>query len=233
VFDDVFVPWENVLVYRNRQICRAQFYETPGQVWANTFAQVRSLTKLQFILGLAQKITQLQGTHKIPQVMEHLGVAASQVSIVESMLLAAEYNSGHDKWGNAVPKRRFLYAMMGIHPEIYNRVIQIVKEVSGAGFLQVPSSIEDLHNPEIRGDLDKYLAAPNATADERIKLMKLAWDMIGSEFAGRHQQYEMFYGGAPFVTRMLSHMNYDYSHAEGMVDQFMAQYGATRPAKAA
>jgi 4-hydroxyphenylacetate 3-monooxygenase len=228
VFDDVFVPWEQVLVYRNRKICRAQFYETPGQPWANTFAQVRSLTKLQFMLGLVQKIVQQQGTAKIPQVMEHLGVAAAQVSIVEAMLLAAEYNATTDKWGNAIPNRRFLYSMMAIHPEIYNRVVQIVKEVTGAGFLQVPASIHDLHNPQIRGDLDKYMgSATGGSADEKIKLMKLAWDMIGSEFAGRHQHYEMFYGGAPFITRMLSHANYDYTKPEQMVDQFMSTYDAS------
>ena len=28
--------------------------------------------------------------------------------------------------------------------------------------------------------------------EDRIKLMKLTWDMIGSEFAG-HQTYEKFY----------------------------------------
>ena len=34
-----------------------------------------------------------------------------------------------------------------------------------------------------------------------MKLYKLAWDLIGSEFAGRHLQYEKFYAGASFIVR--------------------------------
>jgi 4-hydroxyphenylacetate 3-monooxygenase len=225
VFDDVFVPWENVFALRNPKVCRAQFYETPGQVWANTFAQVRSFTKLQFILGVARKIVAMNGVGKIPQVQEHLGVAAAHVATVEAMLLAAEYTAKTDQWGNAVPNPRFLYAIMGIHSEIYNRVIQIVKEITGAGFLQVPSSIADFENPSIRGDIDRYMGTTSVEALEKVKVMKLGWDIIGSEFAGRHQHYEMFYGGPPFLTRMLASAHYDFSEAEGLVDGFLATYG--------
>jgi 4-hydroxyphenylacetate 3-monooxygenase len=34
-----------------------------------------------------------------------------------------------------------------------------------------------------------------------MRLYKLVWDLIGSEFAGRQQQYERFYAGPPFVVR--------------------------------
>ena len=49
--------------------------------------------------------------------------------------------------------------------------------------------------------------------------------MIGSEFAGRHQQYEMFYGGAPFVAKNYSFMNYGYEEAVALVDRCLAGYG--------
>jgi 4-hydroxyphenylacetate 3-monooxygenase len=234
VFDDVFVPWEHVFALRNPKVCRAQFYDTPGQVWANTFAQVRSLTKLQFILGIARKIVAMNGVAKIPQVQEHLGVAAAHVATVEAMLLAAEYTCTQDQWGNAVPNPRFLYAIMGIHPEIYNRVVQIVKEITGAGFLQVPSSVKDFENPDIRGDIERFMGTTGVKAVEKVKLMKLGWDMIGSEFAGRHQHYEMFYGGPPFLTRMLASAHYDFTDAEAMVDRFLDTYeGPSMPKVAA
>ncbi|MGQ0636873.1 MAG: 4-hydroxyphenylacetate 3-hydroxylase C-terminal domain-containing protein [Planctomycetaceae bacterium] len=52
----------------------------------------------------------------------------------------------------------------------------------------------------------------------------LAWDMIGTEFAGRHQQYELFYAGAPFVTRNYSFMNYDFGEALDLVDRCLGEY---------
>ncbi|MFL5280485.1 MAG: 4-hydroxyphenylacetate 3-hydroxylase C-terminal domain-containing protein [Rhodopila sp.] len=34
------------------------------------------------------------------------------------------------------------------------------------------------------------------TAMERVKLMKLLWDAVGSEFGGRHELYEINYAGS-------------------------------------
>jgi len=56
VFDDVFVPWENVFVYRDVGLVRAQFFETPAHVLGNNQAQIRLTTKMQFLLGIARKI---------------------------------------------------------------------------------------------------------------------------------------------------------------------------------
>ena len=65
-----------------------------------------------------------------------------------------------------------------------------------------------------------------------MKLFKLAWDFVGSEFAGRHQQYEKFYAGAPFIIRNHSFRETNWSEFNGLVDDLMANYDY-RPAKAA
>ena len=54
--------------------------------------------------------------------------------------------------------------------------------------------------------------------------MKLAWDALGSEFASRHVQYEMFYAGAQFVTRGHMYRTYPWEDATGMVDELLASY---------
>ena len=44
--------------------------------------------------------------------------------------------------------------------------------------------------------LDQFVRGSNGySADERVKLMKLMWDAIGSEFGGRHELYERNYFG--------------------------------------
>ena len=47
---------------------------------------------------------------------------------------------------------------------------------------------------------------------------------LGSEFASRHVQYEMFYAGASFVTRGHSYRTFDWARCKGMVDSLMAGY---------
>jgi 4-hydroxyphenylacetate 3-monooxygenase len=57
-----------------------------------------------------------------------------------------------------------------------------------------------------------------------MKLFKLAWEMVGSEFAGRHQQYEKFYAGAPFIIRNHSYRETDWASFTAIVDKLMAGY---------
>ena len=58
------------------------------------------------------------------------------------------------------------------------------------------SHAADFKNAEIRPYLDKYVRGSNGyDSVERVKLMKLLWDAIGSEFGGRHELYERNYAG--------------------------------------
>ena len=57
-----------------------------------------------------------------------------------------------------------------------------------------------------------------------MKFYKLAWDAVGSEFASRHAQYEMFYAGATFVTKGHSYRTYDWPRAAGLVDDLLSTY---------
>ncbi len=68
-----------------------------------------------------------------------------------------------------------------------------------------------------------------------MKLFKLAWDMVGSEFAGRHQQYEKFYAGASFIIRNHSYRETDWGAFHRIVEQLTASYDqpAASPGSAA
>ena len=79
-------------------------------------------------------------------------------------------------------------------------------------------------HPLLAGLIDKTQKSPLFTPQERVKFFKLAWDALGSEFASRHVQYEMFYAGASFVTRGHSYRTFDWTTCTGMVDGLMARY---------
>ncbi|WP_078429836.1 4-hydroxyphenylacetate 3-hydroxylase family protein [Alkalihalobacterium alkalinitrilicum] len=225
VFDDVFIPWDQVFVYKDIDLARSQFFESPAHVLGNTQAQTRLMTKLKFIIGLAKKITEMNGVAKLPPVQEKLGELATLVATTEGLLLAAEYNCEIDKNGVARPHPRYLYGAMGQQNTLYPKVIQIVRELVGGGVLQVPSSFHELVNDETKGDVEKYIRSSSVDAVEKVKLYKLAWDIIGTEFGGRHLQYELFYGGAPFVVKGYAYRNYGFNEAEALVDNCLQSYG--------
>lgn len=232
VFDDVFIPWKDVFVYKDVPGLRKQFFDTGAHVLGNFQAQIRFATKLRFLAGIARKVAAVNGVDKFPGVVEKLGELASLVSVVESALHAAQFTAAADEQGFFSPGAQSLYAAMGLQAELHPRVIGILRELVGGGVLQVPSSVAELVNSETAEDMERYVSSPGITSVERVKLFKLAWDAVGSEFAGRHQSYELFYSGAPFVVKGYAFRNYDYNKPLQAVEQFLASYGVDGPAAA-
>ena len=70
-------------------------------------------------------------------------------------------------------------------------------------------------------------------ATDRVALLKLAWDAIGSEFAGRHQQYEMFYAGEAGVVQMRAFGGYGWERATELVDRCLARHARRPPVRTA
>jgi len=78
----------------------------------------------------------------------------------------------------------------------YPRVREIIMQDLGSALIYLPSHADDFKSPEIRPYLDQYVRGSGGmAAAERVKLMKLIWDSIGSEFGGRHELYERNYSG--------------------------------------
>jgi len=98
------------------------------------------------------------------------------------------------------------------------------REMLGGSLIQLPSAASDLLSTATAPDLQRYVRWPAAEAEERVKLIKLLWDLTGSEFAGRHVQYELFYAGQPAVVQAKSYRWYDWPSAESLLDACLASY---------
>ena len=223
-FDNVKVPWDRVFVYRDTDMCRAQFHDTPGHIFQNYQAQVRLSVKLKFLVGLAHKITEAIGTTHMPQVREQLGSLAASAGMVEAMLSGMEA-SGGSRGEYYLPNRHLLYSAQVVTQDLYPRLINLIRELAGGALIMLPSSFRDWANPELAPILRKTQRSPNLNSEEKVKLLKAAWDAVGSEFGSRHTQYEMFYAGARFVVAGHSYRTFDWGAARGMVDHLLSTYG--------
>ena len=230
VFDRVFVPWERVFVYKDVPLTRAQFYETPAHVLGNFQAQVRFTSKAQFLAGIALRIAESIGVDRTPQTQTMLGELASYCAMASGLVLAAETACVQDPRGFVYPNATYLYANNWLQATYHETMLTYVRELAGGGLLQVPSSYKDYLNPEIAADLERFVRSPGLKSVERTKLYKLAWDLVGSEFAGRHQQYELFYAGARAqTTAVRAYRAFDFAAARAMVDRCLAGYDLPAP----
>ncbi len=234
-FDDVRVPWDRVFIYRDTDMCRAQFSDTYAHYMQNYQAQIRLMVKMRFLVGVAHKVAETNGTLGLPQVREQLGNLAAQAAMVTGLVYGMEAGGGAYH-GYFVPDRNLMYSAQVLTQDLYPRFVTAIRELAGGGLIMLPSSARDFANPEIAGYIARTQKSPATDSEGRVKFMKLAWDAVGSEFASRHTQYEMFYAGAQFVTRNHAYRTYDWNAATGLVDEILARYTLAEsmgPARAA
>jgi len=223
LFDNVKVPWDRVFVHKDTEICRAQFSETPAHMYQNYQAQIRMMVKMRFLLGLARKIAETNGIVSIPEVAGTLGYLAANTAMMEGMVKGME--AGGVSYGPYfVPDRRLLYATQVLSQQFYPELVHHIRDLGGASMIMMPPSVADFGNPETASFIHRTQRSPVAEPKDKVKLFKLAWDAVGSEFGSRQAQYEMFYAGGPFVTRGRSFQNYDWTTVTDMVDGLLESY---------
>ena len=85
-----------------------------------------------------------------------------------------------------------MYAALEWCTQNYTMFIDQLRELSGGSVFQLPADISVLADPHLAEQFRTYFQTPQADAVSRMKLFKLAWDMVGSEFAGRHCSMRSF-----------------------------------------
>jgi len=222
VFDNVFVPWESVYIYRNVEICRDQWRKTPAHLYGNHQAQCRYAVKLRFMMGLAKRMNEMTGNDAHPAVQTEMGALAALATIIEHMLLSHETTATIDADGVLWPSPAGLYSVMALQSELNGRMLETIRELAGAAMITLPSSARDFENAEMARDIARYMQSASAPARDKVALMRMVWDFLGTELGGRHAQYEKFYGGASFIVKQNVNRLYDYKRAGALVDAALA-----------
>lgn len=222
-FDDVKVPWDRVFIDQDIAMCQKQFHATPAHVYQNYQAMIRLTVKLRFLTGVAHRTAEINGIVGFPQVREMLGQLAAEVSMVEAFVLGMEAK-GTQRGQYFTPDRALLYGAQVLTQQLYAKVINTLRELAGGGMIMLPSSVKDFANPELAALIGKTQQSPAANAVDKVKFYKLAWDAVGSEFASRHSQYEMFFAGATFVTKGHAFRTFDWAQSTALLDKMLSSY---------
>ena len=170
-------------------------------------------------------MTETNGVIGFPPVRETLGQMAAEVSMVEGLVESMEISGS--KYGKLFrAEQTAALCGDGADSAAISEVCAVDSRV--CGWRNDHAAVVGRETlPILRSRV--ILKRRSITGDGfmgRVKLFKLAWDAVGSEFGSRHLQYEMFYAGADMVTRGHAFRTYDWEQATGMVDRFMAGYSA-------
>ena len=232
ILDNVFVPWEDVLVHRDYERCRS-FASTGG------FGRIypmqgctRLAVKLDFISGLLVKSLECTGSLEFRGVAAQVGevIAWRNLfwSLTDAMFGAPERQA---KWSTPalLPSNQALQIYRVMAPTAFSIIKKIIEHTVASGLIYLPSGSRDLKDPVLNQYLSVYCRGSGGMDHiQRIKILKLMWDAIGSEFGGRHELYELNYAGNQDDIRLQT-LGYARSSGKlaemiGLVDQCLSDY---------
>ncbi|WP_246717250.1 4-hydroxyphenylacetate 3-hydroxylase family protein [Oricola nitratireducens] len=198
VFDKVLIPWENVFIYGDVEKINA-FFPASGFIPRFTLhGLTRLAVKLDFIAGLFSMAVEATGAKDFRGVQTAVGEVIAWRNLFhglsDAMVKSPVPWDGTD--GYNLPNLSYGLAYRVLAPMAYPRIKELIERHVASGLIYLPSSSADFQSEAIRPYLDRFVRGSNGyVAVDRVKLLKLLWDAIGTEFGGRHELYERNYAG--------------------------------------
>jgi 4-hydroxyphenylacetate 3-monooxygenase len=151
--------------------------------------------KLDFLCGLLARGLEANGTDGFRGVQAQLGELVGWRNLIWGLTSTLCHETQEGPGGSVVPKLEYAVLIRQFGTQAFAKAREIYTEQLGGAPLVVPSSNRDLLDDELRPMIDRYYRGSTGDAHDRIKLFKLIWDAMGSEFGSRHAWYEVNYSG--------------------------------------
>ncbi len=200
IFDNVLIPWDRLFIYRNIELHNRIVPETDFIRHIGVHVAVKDAVKSHFFAALGHVLAQAIGVNHYVNVQEKLGEMVTYTRVVDALLLAMTETAQPDANGIYVPGHEAVETLLNLYPQLYPRMGEIIKLIGAGGLMMTPSEKDIAALPE---DIETYFqSAGGLGGQDRVRLNRLVWDVLGSEFGGRQDLYERFFAGEP--TRRMS-----------------------------
>src|SRR5256886_5471310 len=179
VFDNAFIPWENVLVYRDIEKATG-FYAASGFLNRYNFQSLTRLAvKLDFMCGLLTKGVAATGTEVYRGGQTSGGEVIGWRHLIWALTSAMALDPQPGPGGSVLPKTEYAAAGRLLPSLAWPRVKEIFELVLGGGPVVVPSTYKDPKSKELRPVLERCIQGPATSTKERINQLKLHCAALG------------------------------------------------------
>lgn len=228
LFDNAFIPWDNVLVYRDVEKANA-FYRASGFFSCyNLQAGTRLGVKLDFMAGLFAKGIAANGTDEFRGVQVALGDVIGWRNLIWALTTTLCVDPQPGPGNSVIPKTEHAATLRLFSHRCWDEIHSIFETYLGGSPLVAPSSYKDLLNEDLRPLIERYYRGSDTSAEQRVKLFKLIWDAMGTEFGARHALYERNYSGNNEQIRLdvvnFARVKGHLDSFTGLAEQCMSEY---------
>ncbi len=209
IFDDVLIPWENVLFYRHTRA--ASFIRgTLHRYSAFPFVQ-RILSIADLMIGTALFNVRQTGLDQQQAVREKLAELAIYRETINAHLTASIALAEKSPAGLLMPNQSLLYTGRVQACTRLPAMMHLARELCGGQICVTPDSAA-FDDPETAKWLEKYYSVnENWVAEDRRKLLAFARDLLNSDYAGHRVTFELFAQSPPFAHLNAVYNNFDFS----------------------
>jgi 4-hydroxyphenylacetate 3-monooxygenase len=213
VFDNVEIPWENVLFYQQTKSAtknRATLHRYSAFAFTQRVGHLADL-----MIGAALWNVKQSGLEAQQAVQEKLAELACWRESINAHLTASICMAEESPGGLMMPNQSLLYSGRVVALTQLPQMMHMARELCGGQICVTPDSAA-FEDPETKPWLDKfYTINENWVADDRRKLLAFARDLLNSDYAGHRLTFQLFAQSAPFAQLGAVYRNFDF---EGPLD---------------
>jgi 4-hydroxyphenylacetate 3-monooxygenase len=215
VFDNVLIPWENVLFYRHTKA--ATFIRATLHRYSAFAFVLRILRTADLMIGAALFNARQTGLEKQQAVQEKLAMLACYREGIEAHLTAAITMAQQSPAGLLMPDQSLLYTGRVLACSQLHHMMHIARELCGGQICVTPNAAT-FRNPETAPWLEKYYTVNDQWgAEDRRKLLAFARDLLNSDYAGHRLTFQLFAQSPPYAHLAAVWRNFDWGSTLEMV----------------
>jgi 4-hydroxyphenylacetate 3-monooxygenase len=229
IFDDVEIPWENVLFYRHT--AAATFIRATLHRYS-AFAFVQRIEKMaDQLIGVAMFNARQTGLDKQQAVQEKLATLVCYREGINAHLTAAIAQAEPSPGGLLMPNQSFLYTGRVWACSQLPAMMHIARELVGGQVCVTPDSAA-FADPESGRWLEKYYSVNDDwQAEDRRRLLGYARDLLNSDYAGHRLTFKLFAQSPPFAHLGAVYRNFDFDGPLQFVQQSAGLSESVLPAR--
>ncbi len=230
IFDDVEIPWEDVLFYRHT---RAATFIRATLHRYSAFPFVQRIERIaDMLLGAALFNVRQTGLERQPAVQEKLAALACYRETINAHLTAAIALAEPSPGGLLMPNQSLLYTGRVHACTQLPAMMHVARELCGGQICITPDAAM-FASPEIGGWMEKYYSINDEwVADDRRKLLAFARDLLNSDYAGHRLTFELFAQSPPFAHLAAVYRSFDFDGPLDFVQRAAGLSERVRPVAA-
>jgi 4-hydroxyphenylacetate 3-monooxygenase len=208
IFDDVEIPWEDVLFYRHTRAA-AHIRATLHRYSIFPFVQ-RLLRLADMLVGTAALNVAQTGLERRQAVQEKLATLACYREGINAHLTAAIAEAEESPSGLLMPNQSLLYTGRVLACSQLPTMMHLTRDLCG-GQLCLSPDAATFASPEVGDWMEKYYSiADRCDAEERRRFLAFARDLLNSDLAGHRLTFQLFAQSPPFAHLAAVYRNFDF-----------------------